>query len=144
MIRALLGAALGAAALAGPVHAAAAGPDSVVGNWHTETDNGIVDIRKCGSSLCGSIVTGDKIKANPGLRDAQNKDASLRNRPLKGLPILSGFHRDGDDWVDGQVYKPDNGKTYTGKISIVDADHLKLRGCVFVPLCETQTWTRVR
>ncbi|MEV9291095.1 hypothetical protein AB0178_27290 [Klebsiella pneumoniae] len=26
----------------------------------------------------------------------------------------------------------------------VGTDQLKLRGCVFFPLCKTQTWTRVR
>jgi uncharacterized protein (DUF2147 family) len=144
MTRILFAAALGAAAVTGTAMAAGAGPDAVVGHWHSETKNGIVDIRKCGSSLCGSIVTGDDIKANPNLKDSQNKDESLRNRPLKGLQILSGFHEEGGDWVDGQVYKPDNGKTYSGKITIVDANHLKLRGCVFVPICLTQTWTRVQ
>ena len=142
MTRLMLTAALAAATIAGA--AAAAGPDTVVGQWHTQTKNGIVDIRKCGSSLCGTIVTGDDIKANPNLKDALNKDTSLRNRTLKGLQILYGFHQDGGDWVDGSVYKPDDGKTYTGKITIVDANHLKLRGCVFVPLCQTQTWTRVQ
>ena len=142
MTRFLSMAALAAAAIAGT--AVAAGPEAVVGQWHTQTKNGIVDIRKCGSSLCGTIVTGDDIKSNPGLKDTQNGDAALRNRTLKGLMILSGFHLDGGEWVDGSVYKPDNGKTYTGKITIVDANHLKLRGCVFVPLCQTQTWTRVQ
>lgn len=142
MTRFLFTAALAAATLAGA--AVAAGPDAVVGQWHTQTKNGVVDIRKCGSSLCGTIVTGDDIRSNPGIKDGLNKDPALRNRALKGLTILSGFHLDGSDWVDGSVYKPDDGRTYTGKITIVDANHLKLRGCVFVPLCQTQTWTRVQ
>ncbi len=144
MIRFPLTAVLAAATIAGTAFAAGAGPDAVVGQWRTETRHGIVDIKKCGTSLCGTIVTGDDIKANPNLKDALNEDESLRNRTLKGLTILSGFHLDGGEWVDGSVYKPDNGKTYTGKITVVDANHLKLRGCVFVPLCQTQTWTRVQ
>jgi uncharacterized protein (DUF2147 family) len=47
-------------------------------------------------------------------------------------------------WSDGQVYNAEDGKTYSGKITPVGTDQLKLRGCVFFPLCKTQTWTRVR
>lgn len=144
MTRFLFAAVFATTAIASSAVAAPAGPDTVVGTWHTQTHNGIVDIKKCGASLCGTVVTGDDIKANPGLKDALNPNAALRSRTLRGLTILSGFHLDGSDWADGQVYKPDNGKTYTGKITIVDANHLKLRGCVFVPLCQTQVWTRVQ
>ena len=43
-----------------------------------------------------------------------------------------------------QVYTAEDGKTYSGKITPVGPDQLKLRGCVFFPLCKTQTWTRAR
>ena len=41
-------------------------------------------------------------------------------------------------------YSAEDGKTYSGKITPLGANQLKLRGCVFFPLCKTQTWTRVR
>jgi uncharacterized protein (DUF2147 family) len=58
--------------------------------------------------------------------------------------LISGFTADGDAWSGGKIYNPDDGKTYKAKVTPVDANTLKVRGCVFVPLCKTQTWTRVR
>ena len=124
--------------------AAAPSADTVVGTWHSQTKHGIVQIQRCGASICGTVQDGDDIRANPGIKDVNNKDASQRGRALKGLTILSGFKRGDNDWEDGSVYNPDDGRTYGGKITIVDANTLKLRGCVFVPLCKTETWTRAR
>jgi uncharacterized protein (DUF2147 family) len=118
--------------------------DTVVGQWHSPTKNAIIDIQKCGASLCGHLVTSDDIKTNPGLKDINNKDPKLQGRVLKGSTMLSGFTRDGNDWVDGSVYNGNDGRTYGGKITVIDANDIKLRGCVFVPLCKTETWTRVR
>jgi uncharacterized protein (DUF2147 family) len=119
-------------------------PDMAIGKWKTQTRNGIIDIRSCGASICGTLVTSDGLVANPGLADSKNKDEKLRSRPLKGITMLSGFTRDGDAWSDGSVYNPDDGGTYRGKLTPVDADHLAVRGCIVWPLCKTQTWTRVR
>jgi len=125
--------------------AAATSPDSVVGKWKTETRNGIVEITRCGSSLCGKLLTSDGIAANPALQDSKNKDPSLRGRTLKGMPILSGAFRYSDGaWKGGSIYKADDGKTYDATVSTVDANTLKVKGCIFVPFCKTQTWTRVR
>ncbi len=123
---------------------AAAGPDAALGRWKTETRNGIVEIERCGASICGKLVTSDGLKANPALTDANNKNAALRSRPLRGLTILSGFSRDGAEWTGGTIYNGDDGKTYTAKVTPDGADRLKVRGCIFVPLCKTQIWTRVR
>ncbi|RYG96799.1 MAG: DUF2147 domain-containing protein [Alphaproteobacteria bacterium] len=124
--------------------AAAGSPDTAIGKWKTETRNGIVEITRCGSSLCGKLLTSDGIAANPALKDAENKDEKLRGRPLKGLQILAGFHWADGAWKGGTIYKADNGKTYDASITTVDANTLKLKGCVMAPLCSTQTWTRVR
>lgn len=124
--------------------AAAPSADSVVGQWHSPTKNGVIDIQKCGSSICGHLVNGDDIRAHPDAKDINNKDAAQRGRPLKGITMLSGFTRDDGVWSGGSVYNPDDGRTYSGKITPVDANTLKLRGCVFVPLCKTETWTRIR
>ncbi len=119
--------------------------DTVVGLWKTQTRNGTVSVQKCGASICGTIVTSDLLKQHPDQKDVLNKDETKRGRVLEGLTILSGFHQDdGGVWSDGQVYNPDDGRTYSGKITPVDANHLKLRGCVFVPLCKTETWTRIQ
>ena len=125
--------------------AAASPADAAVGRWKTETRNGIVEIARCGGSLCGRLLTSDGLRADPALRDRNNKDASLRARPLKGITMLQGFAPGSAGvWDGGTVYNAEDGRTYKARITPVDADHLKLRGCVFVPICKTETWTRVR
>ncbi len=118
--------------------------DGVVGRWKTEVHNGIVEIQRCGASICGRILTADNMRAQPDLRDANDKDVALRNRPLRNLQILGGFTWSDGAWSGGTIYNAEDGRIYSAKITPIDADRLKLRGCVFVPVCKTQTWTRVR
>ncbi len=118
--------------------------EGVTGRWKTQTRNAIVEIQRCGPSICGRILSSDALRTNPDLRDARNSNVQLRTRPLKGLQILGGFTADGANWSGGKIYNAEDGKTYSADITLAGPDQLKLRGCVFKPFCRTQTWTRVR
>lgn len=119
-------------------------PGSIAGRWKTETRGGVVEIQRCGASICGRIVSSDALRTNPSLADTRNTNAALRGRPLRGLQILSGFTAgSGGVWSDGTIYNAEDGKTYSARITPAGPNQLKLRGCVFVPFCKTQTWTRV-
>ena len=117
--------------------------DAAVGRWKTETRNAVVEIQRCGASICGRILTSDALRTNPNLKDARNSNAQLRNRPLRGMQILSGFKASGTSWTGGKIYNAEDGKTYSAEVRVA-GDQLKLKGCVVWPLCKTQTWTRVR
>ncbi|RSV43487.1 DUF2147 domain-containing protein [Sphingomonas sp. ABOLE] len=130
--------------LAAMLVAAPQAGEGVEGRWKTQTRNAIVEIQRCGASICGRLLTSDALRTNPDLRDTRNSNAQLRTRPLKGMQILSGFTADGGNWSGGKIYNAEDGKTYTADITLAGADQLKLRGCVFKPFCRTQTWTRVR
>jgi uncharacterized protein (DUF2147 family) len=118
--------------------------DAAVGQWKTETRGGIIEIQRCGPSICGRILSSDGLRANPNLKDARNSNAALRDRSLRGLQILSGFKQQGDGWYGGKIYNAEDGKTYNAEVTLAGPNQLKLRGCVFKPFCKTQTWTRVR
>lgn len=135
----LAAAAVVAAALASP--ALAADP---TGLWQTPTNGGQVRITRCGQALCGALVTSNHIRAEPNARDEHNKDASQRNRTLRGLTMLSGFTGGPTEWRGGSVYNPADGGTYRGTITMTSDNSLRLRGCIVAPLCKTQTWTRVQ
>lgn len=46
-------------------------------------------------------------------------------------------------WEGGWVYDPETGSTYTGDAEMIDADTIKLRGYVIIPLFgRTVTLTR--
>ena len=124
--------------------AASANPDAVVGRWKTETKNAIVEIERCGQSLCGTLISSDGITANPALKDANNKDEKLRGRTLKGIRMLWGFSYKDGSWVKGNIYSGDDGGTYDATITPIDANSIKLKGCIVWPLCKNQVWQRVR
>jgi uncharacterized protein (DUF2147 family) len=129
--------------VAAALFAATSHSDPVLGRWRTETRGGIVEIAPCGASVCGTLVSSEGLRANPALTDAHNRDPKLRSRPLRNLQLLGGFTRSGSMWTGGSIYNAEDGKTYSAKLT-PEGDRLKVRGCVFVPLCKTQTWTRIR
>ena len=118
--------------------------DAAVGRWQTENRHGVVEIARCGSSICGTLLSSDGLRANPQLRDEKNKDAQLRSRPLKDLRILQGFHWKSGSWSGGTIYNAEDGGTYGATVTVIDSDHLRLKGCIVWPLCKTQTWIRLR
>ena len=64
--------------------------------------------------------------------------------PLMGVTIVIGMKPSGADKWAGQVYNAEDGKTYSGSITMRGASALKLEGCALAGLiCKAQTWTRV-
>jgi uncharacterized protein (DUF2147 family) len=124
--------------------ATGAAPDMVIGRWQAETRHAVAEISRCGSSICGRLVGSDGLRAHPEMTDTNNRNPQLRGRRLLGMQFLGGFTWSGGAWSGGTVYNAEDGGTYHGTITPVDADHLKLRGCIVWPLCKTQTWTRLR
>ena len=131
-----------AVGVASPAFAADAG--SLVGSWQTPAKHGVVQIERCGASICGKLANSANIQKNPDLKDVNNKDAAKRDRRLKGLQILGGFKHEKGQWTGGTIYNPEDGGTYKATITPAGADTLKLKGCIVWPLCKTQTWTRIK
>ena len=131
--------ALAALLLASPLLAA----QPVEGRWVTEERDAVITIADCGKSLCGRI-TKFLVAPPQGVdqRDVNNRNASLRNRKLLGMPVLTGFTEDGEEWR-GQIYDPKSGKTYRSIIRRLNASTLQVKGCLG-PFCQTQTWKRAR
>lgn len=120
------------------------GPQSVLGKWRTPSKNGVVEIARCGASICGRLIDSDNLRTNQDLRDANNKNTNQRTRKLKGLQLLGGFKGQAKAWDGGTIYNPEDGGTYKATITPAGNDTLKLKGCIVWPLCKTQTWTRIR
>jgi uncharacterized protein (DUF2147 family) len=126
--------------------AVAASPDAVSGDWAVGRTN-VVRIGPCSGAparLCGIIVATANGKDGRPLRDSENPDPALRNRPLVGLPLIFGFRAAGDGrWTGGKIYDPDDGKTYDAKLAPGPDGTLQVSGCVLF-LCKAQTWRRPR
>ncbi len=116
---------------------------AVVGLWRTPVDGGgLVRVSRCGADICGTVVDSPRLRANPDQRDVRNRDASGRDRRLRGLLILRASPTGPSRWGDGWVYNPEDGGTYRGSIERLPDGRLRLRGCIVAPMCRTQIWTR--
>jgi uncharacterized protein (DUF2147 family) len=116
------------------------------GTWVTEEGKATVRIAACGPALCGAIVSlkeaNDPDTGRPKT-DKNNAEPSLRGRPMVGVTIVLGMKPSGsaNKW-SGQVYNAEDGKTYTGNLTLQDANTIKLEGCVMGFICKAATWKR--
>jgi len=108
------------------------------GDWLVEDKSAIIRIDSCGSALCGAIVWAKK---QDGV-DENNPDPAKRSRPIMGLPLLLGMKPGSDGRWDGDIYNPENGKTYTSRMWLKNDDTIRVEGCVLGFLCGGQDWTR--
>ena len=76
--------------------------------------------------------------------DPNNPDESLRSRARLGMVMMHSFAYDEDNvWDDGELYDPKKGKTYSGMMTMKDANTLDLRGYIgFSFIGRSSTWTR--
>ena len=95
--------------------------------------------------LCGRIYWLKKpTSGGAAKRDQNNPDAALRDRPLCGLRIMTGF-RPGEapTWYRGYIYNPNDGRTFNSTIHVEEDGSLKVRGFVGVSLFgKTVEWVR--
>ena len=97
-----------------------AGPafaDVIVGNWRTQSGD-TAAITKCGGSFCIKLKTGD--------------------HSGKRIGKLSGS----DGSYSGTITDPDDDATYSGSAK-VSGSKMKLKGCAFKILCQTQNWNKL-
>jgi uncharacterized protein (DUF2147 family) len=128
-----------ALALLVPIAVSAA---DATGEWLIEDGDARVRIAPCGADLCGTVAW---IKEGSPTVDVNNPDPAKRSRPLIGSEVLLGLKPSGTSEWTGSLYDAENGRTYVGKLTIVDERHIKVAGCVLGGLiCETQTWTRTK
>ena len=134
----------------------ATGADAILGTWSTEDRYGnrdaVVEIARRGEVFVGTVVwvkyrvypdDDPKGMAGETIRDRENPDPALRERPILGLPILQGLRFNGEQWVGGQIYSPREGATYRAKLWLEDRQTLKVRGYVGMPVFGMNaTWRR--
>ena len=115
-------------------------PDSVYGDWVNPDMDAVISIRPCGSELCAELIDHDYVDVST---DIMNPNPDLRQRPLLGVHILEGLKKTAEKkWQKGKLYDPRTGKTYASKVKIINANALKISGCVGPGLCKGYVWTR--
>jgi uncharacterized protein (DUF2147 family) len=116
---------------------------SIVGLWTTEKNRGQTLVERCGDAICGKVVDGDQLRANPEQNDIYNPDLSKRARRVKGLYILEGYRGGPSKWQGGTVYDPQTGDSSNDStLELIDQNTLNVTGCKLF-FCRSEVWTRV-
>ena len=127
-----------------------ASKNSPLGRWTTIDDEtnkpkSVIRIWEKDGKLYGTIeklFRGPDEEKNPLCVKC---DGELKDKPIIGLTILRDLVQDDDEWEDGTILDPANGKTYNAKIAVQDGGKkLKVRGYVMgiSLLGRTQYWMR--
>lgn len=119
--------------------------DEILGFWWTQDRKAKVEVYKRAGEYYGKIVWLNEPLNDAGQPklDKNNSNEELRQRPVLGLNLISGFKYEKGKWVDGEIYDPENGKTYDCVIKM-DDKHLEVRGYVgFAMFGRTVVWERV-
>ena len=117
-----------------------------IGKWDTYDDEtgekkSTVEIYKVGDKLYGKIVTiYDKSNANA---KCSKCTGNKKDKAIMGMVIINDLEKDGNEWEDGKILDPNNGKVYDCKVWVEDNDILKVRGYIGW-LYRTQTWKRLK
>ena len=99
------------------------------GEWLNADGKAKVRFSNCGGAVCGTISW---------LKDP--KDGSARI----GQQVFFDMKPSGDNAWKGSAFNPDDGRTYSGKVSL-SGDRLNTAGCVLGGLiCKSVAWTRAR
>ena len=117
------------------------------GLWLTQNERSVIEVYRCddgGDHLCGMIYW----IIDGGMQtDAKNPNAALRKQKMCGLKVMSKLSQskhNGNYWLDGKIYKADDGDTYDAKIQMISNDEMSLRGYRGISLLgKSQMWKRV-
>ena len=119
----------------------------LVGQWYNAEDNIVVTLFEDRQMISGKVTwmkyPNDE-NGNPKT-DLLNPNESLRIRESVGMIMLSSFtYIAGNVWDNGKLYDTKKGKTYTGMITLKDANTLNLRGYIGLSFIVrySSTWTR--
>ena len=121
--------------------------ENIFGKWKTIDDEtgdpkSIVEIYKKEDKAYGKIVklfrNGDE-EPDP-ICDLCPKNDPRYGQKIIGMEIIKNLEEDGDEYVNGTVLKPDEGKIFKCKIWL-EEDKLKIRGYWGI-FYRTQTWIR--
>ncbi|WOK36758.1 DUF2147 domain-containing protein [Sphingomonas sp. C3-2] len=137
--------ALSALVLSPLLLASAPAKDPLLGKWQSQERGGVTAFERCGDAICGRVIDGDSLRANPDLRDVKNGNASLRSRKVKGMIVLHNFKGGPKQWKGGPLYDPERGMgVQSGTITLVDQNTIKVTGCFGGFICQSEVMSRVR
>jgi uncharacterized protein (DUF2147 family) len=114
----------------------------IAGIWLGQDHDGHVEIKPCGSAMCGYIISILDPEIPASSHDEYNENPQLRTRPICQLQVLGELKKENDEW-DGWVYDPRRGKTFSVDVKLQGANTLLVHGYRAIKfLGETKVWSR--
>ncbi|MCF6361305.1 MAG: DUF2147 domain-containing protein [Cyclobacteriaceae bacterium] len=120
---------------------------SIIGKWKTIDDEtgkekSIVEIYMKDGKAFGKII-----KLFRGPEEDQDPICDVctdyrKDKKIIGMTVVTDMVKDGDEWDDGEILDPNNGKIYDCKLWVEDGK-LQVRGYVAF-FFRTQTWLPVK
>ena len=108
-----------------------------IGIWLTADKRAKIEIAPCGAAYCGTLIW---VAGND--TDSHSPDVEQRGRLTLGQQILLGMHRSGSSYR-GTVHNLENGRTYRGRLDVLDERRIRLSRCILAGLiCRSDVWTR--
>jgi uncharacterized protein (DUF2147 family) len=125
--------------------------NEIVDQWYNEEKSSIITVSKNSNGTYSGKITWLEDNTNADgsspRRDEFNPEASRQNRLLKGLTILTDleYNREDQQWQNGLIYDPENGKTYECYCELNEDGTLYFKGYILgiTWLGRSTTWTRV-
>src|SRR4029453_19403787 len=129
-----------------PSHAASADPTGYWMKPDAERESKI-EVFKCGkkkTNLCAKIAWLKEPNDSKGqpLHDVRNENPVLRGRPIMALPIFTDLVPSAPSTLNGKIYNPEDGRTYTATLSVLSRKQILLKGCKAWLLCGERNWFR--
>lgn len=120
--------------------------EQIVGDWLTGNKKAKISIFRKNNLYYGKISwLVEPLKDGKPKTDTHNPDQAKRSQPIMGLLLLTGFkYAGGDEWEDGHIYDPEEGKTYSCNLTLKDnGKTLHVRGYIGISLIgRTDVWTK--
>jgi uncharacterized protein (DUF2147 family) len=117
----------------------------IAGKWTSIDDNtgqerSVIEITEQAGKFFGKVI---KIYSKPGedpdpICDKCPDDDPRFNQKVIGMEILKELVKEGDEYINGHILDPENGKVYRCKLWL-EGKVLKVRG-YWGPFFRTQTW----
>ncbi len=124
------------------------GDPPVTGRWKTIDDKtqkplSVVEIYEQNGRYYGKVV--EIFNPEDRKRRCEKCPGADKNKPLLGLVVLKDLEKDGNEYKNGTILDPKQGKFYRCYITPQSRDKLKVRGYIGISaLGRTQYWHRVK
>jgi uncharacterized protein (DUF2147 family) len=124
---------------------------AIIGTWWNDKKTSKIEVKEVDGKFIGTVIyiTPEKYVNGEPEKDTNNPDPKIRSQSRLGLQILKElkYVAKNNNWQNGRIYDPDNGKTYDCYAWFdKDPNTLYLKGYVvgIKWLGRSTNWTKVQ